>query len=331
MRPTTVSNARMGERTLATHWTLEDLYRGVMQSWLVLVGTIVAFALVGLGIFAIYPQKYTAEAQHTVEPISVLSTGSSFNTVNMETEKVVATSTAVLERAVENLDDTSIEALRANTVVEVPRNSQVLMFQVTANTPKLAAERANALAAAYGEQRTDNARAVVEKTTAELGTSITQLQTVLDSQPVGSSERAATQLQLQALLDQQARITATPFYSGMLVTPADPPQQSNRPSVLVFVAAGLFLGILVGAIAALIVSRVRNGPGSSYKRSLLEEETDDDAIDDDVIDDEDTFYVEGEEVELDDDDSLIEPDDSHAAVAQPMVAPQRGHTKKRRR
>lgn len=301
-----------------------------MQSWLVLVGTIVAFALVGLGIFMIYPQKYTAEAQHTVEPISVLSTGSSFNTVNMETEKVVATSTAVLERAVETLDDTSIEALRVNTVVEVPRNSQVLIFQVTANTPKLAAERANALAAAYGEQRTDNARAVVEKTTAELGTSITQLQTVLDSQPEGSSERAATQLQLQALLDQQARITATPFYSGMLVTPADPPQQSNRPSVLVFVAAGLFLGILVGAIAALIVSRVRNGPGSSYKRTLLEEESDD-GTDDEEFDDEDTFDVEDDDVELDDDDSLIEPDDVHAVVAQPIVAPKRGHTKKRRR
>ncbi len=301
-----------------------------MQSWLVLVGTIVAFALVGLGIFMIYPQKYTAEAQHTVEPISVLSTGSSFNTVNMETEKVVATSTAVLERAVEALDNTSIEALRVNTVVEVPRNSQVLIFQVTANTPKLAAERANALAAAYGEQRTDNARAVVEKTTAELGTSITQLQTVLDSQPEGSSERAATQLQLQALLDQQARITATPFYSGMLVTPADPPQQSNRPSVLVFVAAGLFLGILVGAIAALIVSRVRNGPGSSYKRALLEEKSDD-GTDDEEFDDEDAFDVEDDDVELDDDDSLIEPDDVHTVVAQPIVAPKRGHTKKRRR
>lgn len=323
---------------MATHWTLEDLYRGVMQSWLVLVGTVVAFALIGLGIFAIYPQKYTAEAQHTVEPISVLATGSSFNTVNMETEKVVATSTAVLDRAVESLDDTSVEALRQNTVVEVPRNSQVLVFQVTANTPTLAAERANALATAYGEQRTENARSVVAKTTEELGASIVQLQAVVDSQPEGSSERAATQLQLQALLDQQARITATPFYSGMLVTPADPPQSSNRPSALVFVAAGLFLGVLLGAIAALIVSRVRNGPGSAYKRSATDELIDEDepVDEDDEIEhdaehddaDDDTEY---DDVELDDDDSLIEPDDSHPVLAQPIVAPKRGHTKKRRR
>lgn len=294
-----------------------------MQSWMVLVGTIVAFALIGFGIFLIYPQKYTAEAQHTVEPISVLSTGSSFNTVNMETEKVVATSTAVLKRAVEDLEDTSIEALRNNTVIDVPRNSQVLSFQVTANTPQAAADRANALAEAYGAQRTDNARAVVEQTTAELGDSIAQLQAVVDSQPIDSSERAATQLQLQGLLDQQARITATPFYSGTLVTPADPPQKSNRPSVLVFIAAGLFLGILVGAIAALIVSRVRNGPGATYKRSAAEEPKGDDG-------DGAGESLTHDDVALDEDDRLLEPEDAGLPVARPIGAPKRGHTASRR-
>jgi len=294
-----------------------------MQSWMVLVGTIVAFALIGFGIFLIYPQKYTAEAQHTVEPISVLSTGSSFNTVNMETEKVVATSTAVLKRAVEDLEDTSIEALRNNTVIDVPRNSQVLSFQVTANTPQAAADRANALAEAYGAQRTDNARAVVEQTTAELGDSIAQLQAVVDSQPIDSSERAATQLQLQGLLDQQARITATPFYSGTLVTPADPPQKSNRPSVLVFIAAGLFLGILVGAIAALIVSRVRNGPGATYKRSVAEEPKGDDG-------DSAGESLTHDDVALHEDDRLLEPEDAGLPVARPIGAPKRGHTASRR-
>lgn len=321
---------------MATHWTLEDLYRGVMQSWLVLVGTIAAFSLAGVAIFFLYPQKYTAEAQHTVEPISVLSTGSSFNTVNMETEKVIATSSAVLSRAVEAIEDTTIEGLRANTVIEVPRNSQVLIFQVTANTPELAAERANALATAYGEQRTDNARSVVEKTTAELGESITQLQALVDSQPEGSSERAATQLQLQALLDQQALITATPFYSGMLVTPAEAPRDSNRPSVLVFLAAGMFLGILLGAIAALIVSRVRNGPGSAYRRTKrqsdepLHHDQDDDAhLDADFADDE--VEPVDDDVELDEDDTLIEPEDEDAdAAAHPRSAANRDKKKKRR-
>lgn len=278
---------------MAHNWTLEDLYRGIMRSWIVVAGTIVAFVLAGMAIFAIYPQKYTAEAQHTVEPISVLTSGSSFNTVNMETERVVATSTAVLARAIENLESTSVEALRANTTVEVPRNSQVLIFEVTANTPQLAAERANALATAYGQQRIETARAVVDEATEELDASITQLQELLASQPEGSNQRAATQQQLQALLDQQARITATPFYSGSLVTPAEPPGSSNRPSVLVFIAAGLFLGMLLGAIAALIVSRARNEPDSAYRRRARAEEADADA----------TALA---EAESDEDDHLLE-------------------------
>lgn len=299
---------------MATHWTLEDLYRGITKSWFVLVGTIVVLSAAGAGIFLIYPQKYTAVAQHTVEPISVLSSGSSFNTVNMETEKVIATSTSVLTRAAESLDDTSVEALRANTVIEVPRNSQVLIFQVTANSAELAAERANALATAYGEQRTDNARAVVEQTTAELSQSITQLQELLATQPEGSTERAATQLQVQALLDQQARITATPFYSGTLVTPADPPRESNRPAIYVFVAAGLFLGLLVGSIAALITSRVRNGPSQSYRRQSEREREEE----------EEPARQPGKKlVALDEDDTLVEPEGDGFAASGPIAASRR--------
>lgn len=301
---------------MATHWTLEDLYRGIAKSWFVLVGTIVVLSAAGAGIFLIYPQKYTAVAQHTVEPISVLSSGSSFNTVNMETEKVVATSASVLARAVESLDDTSIDALRLNTTIEVPRNSQVLIFQVTANDPDLAAERANALATAYGEQRTDNARAVVEQTTAELTKSITQLQTLLATQPEGSAERAATQQQVQALLDQQARITATPFYSGTLVTPADPPRSSNRPSIYVFIAAGLFLGLLLGSIAALITSRVRNAPGTSYRRRPEREGDDNEDV-------EERPGTPDVAVIVDDDDTLIEPDADGLIASGPIAASRR--------
>ena len=300
-----------------TSWTLEDLYLGIMRSWFVLVGVIVLFALVGAGVFMIYPQKYTADALHTVEPISVLTSGSSFNTVNMETEKVVATSTAVLERAAAQLDDTSVDALRANTTIEVPRDSQVLVFHVTANTPALAADRANALAVAYGEERTKNARDVVTETTEELGKSITALQAVVSGLPEGSAERSAAELQVQSLLDEQARITATPFYSGALVTPANPPQASNRPSVLVFIAAGLFLGILVGAIAALIVSRVR-GPSQSYRRTGEESTAQDQGDNDDH-----TMEAAGP-FRLDDDHPVDADRAAETPVARPMRAMKRG-------
>ncbi|QTV80204.1 YveK family protein [Microbacterium sp. NIBRBAC000506063] len=251
---------------MAAHWTLEDLYRGLMKSWWVLVLTVIVCAGGGLLSFALYPQTYTSSAQHTVEPISVLSSGTASSSVNMETERVVATSTAVLERASEALGGTSVASLRNATVIQVPRGSQVLIFEVTTRDPQRSADWANAMATAYGEQRTVNARTVVEQAVEDLTGSIQQLRALADSQPADSSERAATQQQLQALLDQQARLAAMPFFSGILITPATATTDSNRPSVLVFVAAGLFLGLLLGGIAALLVSRYRSAPERIYSR-----------------------------------------------------------------
>lgn len=251
---------------MADHWTLEDLYQGIMRSWWVLVGTVLLFSLVGAGLWFVFPQTYTAQAQHTVEPISVLTPGSTFNTVSMETERLVATSTTVLERAADELDDAGVAALRNATVIQIPRGSQVLTFEVTTADPDRSADWANALAVAYGEQREDNAREVVERGSTDLEESIGRLQDVIDTQAEGSSAREASELQMQSLQEQQARLAATPFYSGMLVTPAVAPTESNRPRFIVFVAGGLFLGLMVGGIAALLVSRARRGPTLAYRR-----------------------------------------------------------------
>ncbi|MFC8679973.1 Wzz/FepE/Etk N-terminal domain-containing protein [Microbacterium ureisolvens] len=248
------------------HWTLEDLYTGVARSWWVLAVTVAAFIAAGAGAWVVVPQTYTATAQHTVEPISILSSGSSFSTVNMETERLVATSAAVLKRAARDLDDASAADLREATAVQVPRGSQVLSFEVTTASAQRSAEWATAVASAYGAMRAQNARDVVEQTTAELSRSTAQLQALYDSQVPGSDARAATEQQLDALREQQARLEATPFFPGTLVTPGTAPTDSNRPGLALFVAGGLFLGLLAGAIAALVVTRARSGPALAYRR-----------------------------------------------------------------
>ncbi|MFF2489001.1 YveK family protein [Microbacterium sp. NPDC058062] len=251
---------------MSNHWTLEDLYMGVVKSWWVLAATVVAFVGVGAAAWVILPQTYTATAQHTVEPITVLASGSSFNTVNMETERLVATSASVLERAASALDDASVDALRESTVVQVPRGSQVLTFEVTTPSPERSAEWVNAVASAYGETRSDNARRVVDQTTTALTDSVERLQALTDSQSPGSDSRQATQLQLDALSQELAQLEAASFYPGSLVTPASPPTDSNRPGVPVFVAGGLFLGLMAGGIAALLATRARSGPARAYRR-----------------------------------------------------------------
>ncbi len=228
--------------------------------------SVAAFIAVGAGVWVVVPQTYTATAQHTVEPISILSSGSSFSTVNMETERLVATSAAVLERAARELGDASVDALREATAVQVPRGSQVLSFEMTTPSAQRSAQWATAVASAYGAMRSENARDVVEQTTAELSRSTAQLQALYDSQAPGSDARAATQQQLDALREQQARLEATPFFPGSLVTPGSAPTDSNRPGLALFVAGGLFLGLMAGGIAALLVTRARSGPALAYHR-----------------------------------------------------------------
>ncbi len=127
---------------------------------------------------------------------------------------------------------------------------------------------------------------------------------------------------MQALLDQQARIAATPFYPGTLVTQAEPPRESNRPSIYVFVAAGLFLGLLLGSIAALITSRVRNAPGHSYRRQVEETFDEDEAA-------EPQQPTDPASVVLDDDDTLVEPDSGRLVASGPIAASRRRPKRRR--
>lgn len=237
---------------MPTTWTLEDLYRGIARGWKALAITIVLCLLLAFAGFRVFPERYAATAVHTVEPISVLSTGSSFATVNMDTEQIVATSTGVLQAAADAMDDgATARDLADATQMEVPRGSQVLRFIVTTASPSTSAEWANAIASAYGDQRAEAARDVVEQTSSELQRTIDELRERLDASQEGTPEYAATELQLEALVGEQARLLSTPFYSGSLITPAVEPNDSTRPALLVFLAGGLFLGLLLGSFAAL--------------------------------------------------------------------------------
>lgn len=238
--------------------TMGDVWRGLVRSWYIVVLAVVIAAGASVGVWAIFPQTYTARAQYTVEPMPVLSTGSSFNTVNMQTETVVATSDRVMELAISKLDSsTTVLDLRESTTVQVPRNSQVLTVEVTAASPRLSAESANAVADAYGEYRKASAQAVVDKSYKDLSAAIARLRALQDSQETTRSERALAQSQLQSLIDQQAELSATPVVPGTLITRASAPSDSDRPSLLIFVVGGVSLGLLVGAGCALLTSRLR--------------------------------------------------------------------------
>ena len=257
------------EHRVDNAWLMEDLYRGIARQWRVLVTVIVLSVLgsVAAGIF--WPERYEATAVITVEPIATMSSGSGNDSVNMDTETVVATSTEVLAIAAEDLPGSTLTELRDSVVVSVPKGSQVLSFAYTADEPEPAAKSANAIATAYADYRVANAQRVVNETIQMLTARITDLNAKLAALPGDSPAKSALELQVGTLQEGQATLTAATFNSGSLVSPAAIPSDSTRMSLGVFIAAGLFLGIFVGAFAALITARVRRTPAAAPQQQPL--------------------------------------------------------------
>lgn len=234
--------------------TLDDVVRRIVRERRILaIVFVVAVVLAGVA-GLLWPNRYEATATLTVEPVAVVDAGAE-TTVNMETEQVVATSTEVLSPAAEALGDVSVETLAAGLVVTVPRGSQVLEFSYTSASPSGAAETANAIAVSYREQRVANAEEIVRQATDNLSGRISELEGRLSTAEPGSAEARSLELQIQTLQERLALIVSNTFYPGSLVSPATTPTDATKPSMLIFLAGGAFLGLLVGAFAALLRRR----------------------------------------------------------------------------
>lgn len=250
-------------------WSLEDLYRTIGRHWVTVFLVTMLFVGAAVGANFLWPERYEAKAVLTVEPIAAVQSGGSSDSVNMETERVVATSTEVLSIAALELDGGSVKALQESIEVGVPKGSQVLEFVSTDTTATDAAAGANAVANAYSNQRVENAQRVVAEATRNLTERVSELTAQLDALIEDSLDARNIELQIQALQERQATLASATFYSGALVSPAVAPSDSTKPSLPVFLAAGLFLGFFVGAFAALIRGRVRRGRTDARSQAAI--------------------------------------------------------------
>lgn len=230
-----------------------------------MVLVIVVIALIGaVAVNALWPQRYEATAVITVEPITVAGTGLSSDAVNMDTERVVASSTEVLRLASEELSGLTPAELRDGLVVTVPKGAKVLSFGYTADSPAGAAEAANAIAAAYRENRVATATRVVDEASAGIAGTIEEIATEAAALSADSPVRATLEAQLRTLQERQALLRSASFNAGSLVSPAVAPADSTKPSLPVLLAGGLFVGVFIGCFAALLRARFRR------ERALVE-------------------------------------------------------------
>ena len=242
---------------MAESWLLEDLARSVRREWRILVSVIVVALVLAVAATVLWPQEFEAAAVLTVETTTVAQPGQATGAVNMDTERIVATSSEVLALAAKSIPNSTVEELRDSLVVSVPKGAQVLTFTLTADTPDAAAAGANAIAKAYHENRVATAKQLVDGAVDNLASRIAELTTQAGTLPADSVVRATLEAQIQALQERQVLLESTAFNAGSLVSPAVAPTSSTQPSAVIIFGAAIVLGAFVGVFAALLRARER--------------------------------------------------------------------------
>jgi capsular polysaccharide biosynthesis protein len=246
--------------------TVADVGRALWSAKWVIVGATLVGLITGIVAYTAWPDRYQATSVFTVAPIIAPPLTSSSETVNMDTEAVVATSAAVVGRAASTLGQTPA-AVSAALEVAVPRGSEALEFTFTSSSADEAAAGANAVAEAYAENRTQSATAVVDEAKRSLSATIAATQELVAAAPPNSPERITLELQVATLQQRLATLAAATLYPGTLITEAQPPRKPSTPGLLMFVASGVALGALAGVLLGLLLVRGREARTSTTETS----------------------------------------------------------------
>jgi len=220
---------------------------GTLRRQLVLVLTCLLLGLaVSLALLVETPKSYQSSAVVDITPTLPTSSGSgSNNGVNTITESKIATSSSVALAAAKKLGFTgSPTDLAQHVSVTSPLSSQVLYITFTSSTAQGAADGANAFAQSYLDYRTATAQADLQLRISRINDQITALQQKAKS---GSTSGQISQLLTQ--LNSYRTVVVTP---GQVAGTAAVPPRPSSPKPPLYLAAGLLVGLLIGAVLALV-------------------------------------------------------------------------------
>lgn len=261
---------------------LADHLAAVRRGW-PLVAACALLGLIAAGVVTtVLPHRYQASTAVLVLPTGTQDVnatgGRTKETINLDTEAQLVRSTAVAQQARELLGTATPPGRLADAVeVSVPPNSTVLEIAYTATDPAAARAGSHAFATAYLTNRADTAQSATNATVRALRSRAdhltAQLRTTSDKladADSSSAQHAMLDAQRRSLVDQLGTLgnrisdaTTQAAAPGRIITDAGTPQRATSPSVLVDLAAGLFLGLLVGVAVALGLARygrrVRSG------------------------------------------------------------------------
>jgi Mrp family chromosome partitioning ATPase len=256
-------------------------YRAIVVA-ATLLGAVLGYTIAELG-----PVRYEARAAMILSDPgapSVLGGGDSVESgdrqVYLDKQAEIATSTVVLERALEILESReSPDDVRDELDVQPSANLASISIEATSNDPRSAAALANAIGTAYEQVTEERLAADADRAIASLETQRTRYQAVLDASPIpadGQLTFRQQQLsdQIADILQREQDITTQSEVYGSGVEyfeQAESPTSPSQPKPELAAVLGGLLGLLAaGAWAWWAAARDRRAEGRGEPARILE-------------------------------------------------------------
>lgn len=262
---------------LGTQW------RRMLRRWPTIVGTWLAVLAAAVAAGLMWPPTYQATTSLTVTPAAVnpLAGRSGVEEVRIHTEEATLSSRRVAVRAAATLqgvepgraDPLLVQELLDRSETATPSQTDVIRVTASADDPREAQARANALAEAYLDDRAESVTAAAEESKERLDSLIKTLQ-----------KEDVEGYSLNELRSQRAGLSMVSPTPGRIISPAVAPDGAVSAGLLAFtaggLAGGLLLGLLAGALRERFDTRVRTADRLSQATSqpvaVLTSEADED-------------------------------------------------------
>ena len=258
-------------------------YLGPLREHAKLIGVItVAVLLLGFLATVLVPTTYRSTASILVTPISAdpTATFESNVEVGMATEERIATSSDVVVQVSERLTEDSIvvshEELAGSVIVSSPKESRILDVSYDASTPDRARTIAGTFAQtylAYRSQLADEDKqaaiaslrdriALLKEQLAEVSTEQLRHEAGSESYITSSVEKASVKSELDAQQDALANLSTLSIEVGRIISPAERPDGPEGVGTVVVLFGSLIGGLVLGCLAAYVVSAFKQGGAS---------------------------------------------------------------------
>jgi capsular exopolysaccharide synthesis family protein len=236
------------------------------RKWTIASVTLLVVA-VAMALSFMQTRVYTATSTVLVETAADQSAAASV--AQMSTEKQVGSSEAVAQIVAKDLNlDASLHELLAGLTIDVPVDTQILEFHYTDPSPAVAQARADGFANAYLDfrqrQLLDQLQAAVQPIQDRIGDLTSQLSDV-QSQATKENDparRAILTAQASSLVSQigilegkVAEQSDQNILPGRLLEHATLPTSPSKPNHKVNLALGIFAGLSLGVLAAILRER----------------------------------------------------------------------------